>query len=83
MHVARRTPQPHDPNPDEAVHPAVARLLQEAGEPGGGVRHVPGLLQLLLADPLSRLRREAGQARPPAAVMAGVTDRVWKFDELF
>ena len=30
-------------------------VLQEAGEPGGGLRDVPGLLQLLLADPLPRL----------------------------
>ena len=61
MHFARRTPQPDDPHPDEAVHPAVSGLLQEAGEPGGGCRHVPGLLQLLLANPLPRLQRQARQ----------------------
>ena len=66
MHLARRTAQPHDPHADEAVHPAFAGLLQEAGEPGGGLRDVPGLLQLLLADPDA----EEGRNRLPAAMAA-------------
>ncbi len=44
----------------EAPEPPHALLLEEAGKPRGGFRHVRRLLQLLLADP------QAGQERPEA-----------------
>lgn len=72
--------QPQDPDPDETVHPVIAGLLQEAGESGSGLRRLPGVLQLLLADP----RRERGPdpvARRDGA--AGVVDTFWSFVDLF
>ena len=56
-------------------------LLQEAAQPGSGLRHVRGLLQLLLADP--QAGQVSGEAGPTAAMMAGMTGHVWSFDELF
>ena len=43
-----------------------------------------GLLQFLLAHPgIPTTAGNVVSARPPAAMLAGVTDHVWKFDELF
>ena len=62
MHVARRAAQFDDPHSDEAVHTAVARLLEETGKSRGLHGDLHGVLQLLLADPVSRLERAARDA---------------------
>lgn len=51
MHVARRAIERHATGFLEAAQSADAMLLEEAAEPGSGVRHVRRVLQLLLANP--------------------------------
>ena len=75
MHLARRTAQPDGPHAVEAVHPAFAGLLQEAGEFGSRLHHVHGLLQLLLANP------GCGRGSDPVAGSHGCR-RVRSADEL-
>ncbi|HZZ27334.1 MAG TPA: hypothetical protein VFE46_04940 [Pirellulales bacterium] len=57
-----------------------AVLFQETGKPRGGFRNVRGLLQLLLR---TRKPGKSGQKRPTACMMAGITDHISSFDELF
>ena len=61
-----------------AVHPAVARVQQEAGELGRGLADVPGLPQRCW-----RTRDvEGGRTRLPAVLAAGIVNALWSFENL-
>jgi hypothetical protein len=46
----------------------------------GGFRNFCGRLQLRVAD---QEARQASKVRPTPAMMAGLTDNLWDFEELF
>ena len=58
-------------------------LFKEACQPCGGHGSVFRQLQFLLATSLSGLERGSRSSSATPAMMAGVTERLWKFDDLF
>ena len=79
MHQPRRTAERHTTAVYEATKPPHP-CFSKAAESGGGFRYVCCLLQFRVAD---RKPGKSGKKRPTAAMMAGLTDHLWNFDEFF